>query len=244
MIQAFVQVLINGDFSNENHYLAYRGFNYFDYDTVLFKSNEINKINITKDTPVYTGVDCFANCLKKLKIDIKDRELSSYPVSIEKYLDRKYGIYSLSEIKKMVDPDKPFFVKPLDADRKAFNGFICKDNQSLEFLKNIPDFYQCYVFETVDILSEYRVFIHKNKILDSRKYQGDFRYNLDYNIVGKAIADLTNPPVAYCLDFGFTKDGKTILIEGTDAWSFAPYGLDMIHFTNMIVDRWKEITYE
>ena len=62
-------------------------------------------------------------------------------------------------------------------------------------------------------------------------------------MVKNAINQFHNAPVAYCLDFGLTSKGDTALVEATDAWSFGHYGLDMLHFTNMVIDRWNEIVY-
>lgn len=242
---AFVQVDLDGHFTNENHYLAWRGFSYFNYNVKLFKSHEINSLKITKETPIYAGVDTFTNCLKKIKIDVFQKELESYPESLIKYLGREFGEYYMKDIRNLVNSGREIFIKPLDRDRKAFDGKLLKNTQDLLYFQNIPDFVKVYGFGPVNIVLEHRVFVHNQKILDGRKYnQGDFRKNIDYSIVENAIKDLEKPPVAYCLDFGLTDDNRTILIEATDAWAFAPYGLDMIHFTNMIVDRWKEIVSE
>lgn len=238
---AFVQVDLDGYFSNENHYLAWRGLNYFDYNVQLFKSHEINRLDITKETPIFAGVDTFTNCLKKININILEKELWSYPKSLYKYLGRKIQILPMNDVRKSINQGNSLFIKPLDKDRKLFDGYLLKNTKDLEYFKNLFDFVLVYAFEPVNILSEYRVFIHKQKILDSRRYKGDFKLNINYSIVENAIEDLENPPIAYCLDFGLTDDNKTILIEATDAWAFSPYGLDMIHFTNMIIDRWKEI---
>lgn len=241
-MEAFVQVHLDGHFTNENHFLAWRGLSYFNYKVNVFKNYEASHLPLTKETPVYAGVSTFTNCLKKINIDILERELPSYPDSLNKYLGREIEVLKFKTIKDRLRDGKSVFIKPLDNDRKAFNGKLLEGQSGLDYIKDIPDFISSYVFGRVNILSEYRVFIHKQKILDSRRYnQGNFRYNIDYNIVESAIKDLENPPIAYCLDFGYTDEGKTILVEATDAWSFAPYGLDMIHFTNMIVDRYKEI---
>jgi hypothetical protein len=51
-------------------------------------------------------------------------------------------------------------------------------------------------------------------------------------------------PVAYALDFGLTKKNniyQDILVEVNDGTSLGNYGLDSIHYAEMLVARWFEI---
>lgn len=236
-MKSFVQI-DNGEFSNPNMYNAWRGFGLLGYEVVKFDSGMIPR-DITKETPVFSGVSTFQRILKNLKIN--KPQLESYPGILKKFLGRNTTVVQVDYIRKDIQKLGPVFVKPIDSDRKVFNGHVVKESADLRHTLFLPDFYPVLISEVKQFDVEYRVFVHKGKILDSRNYKGDFRKNIDYNVVEQAVQIFTDAPVAYCLDFGLTDQNETLLVEVTDATSFGCYGLDSTHYGKMLVDRWEEL---
>ena len=67
------------------------------------------------------------------------------------------------------------------------------------------------------------------------------RVILDPHFIGEGKIRFTQAPVGYSLDLGVTDDGQTLLVEVNDAWALGAYGTPSIPFTEMIVNRWKEM---
>ena len=95
------------------------------------------------------------------------------------------------------------------------------------------------ISEPVRFISEYRYFVMEGKIVDCRRYAGDFKHSPALTIVEKAIETYRNAPIAYSIDFGVTDDGRTLLVECNDAYSLGPYGCDSLELTKMFILRWK-----
>jgi len=240
-MKAYVQIK-NGEFQNQNAYNAWRGFGLLGYEVKTFDiaASPLAYKRITRETPFFAGVGPHKKILRE-HLGIDKPELSSYPDSLKSFLGRNVRVAPMIDIRRDITKCGPVFIKPLDEDAKYFSGHTIKESNDFAYTICLPDDYEVWVSEIVDFVIEYRVFIHKGKILDSRSYRGDFRKNIDYNIVEEAIKQFRDAPVAYCLDFGLTADGKTLLVEVTDAKSLGCYGLDSTYYGRMLVDRWEEL---
>jgi len=241
-VKTFVQT-DRGEFPKEMYLTyAYGAAKYFGYEIVKFEPDDFT--GMSKECPVFCGVYQFPLVLKHLGVNYEP--LESYPAALSPHLNRKVERTNIHEAKARVLAGESLFIKPADENRKSFNGQLIKEkwpNRDFQLFKALQDNQEILVCEPLEFLVEYRVFIHNGKILDSRKYRGDFRLNIDYGVVESAIKDFSGGPVAYCLDFGVDSLGRTILVEVTDANSLGHYGLDPFYFTNMIIDRWNEIVY-
>lgn len=98
------------------------------------------------------------------------------------------------------------------------------------------------ILSNYGIVAEWRVFIRYGKILGARIYSGNWRAHFDYKIIEQAVKDYRHAPVAYTLDFGLTKEGKTLLIEANDGYSIGSYGLFYIDYAKLLSARWAELT--
>jgi hypothetical protein len=241
-MKTFVQT-DRGEFPKEMYLTyAYGAAKYFGYEVVKFEPDDFT--GMKKECPVFCGVNQFPLILKHLGVDYTP--LISYPDRVRGYLNRKVELIQLQEAKARVLSGESLFIKPTDENRKSFNGQLVSGEwpkRDFQLFKALERNLEVFVSEPIEFKVEYRVFIHRGKILDSRKYRGDFRLNIDYEIVERAIKDFGGP-VAYCLDFGLDSLGRTTLVEVTDANSLGHYGLDPFYFSNMIIDRWNEIVYE
>jgi hypothetical protein len=237
-MKAFVQTK-KGEFVNPNDYNAWRGFQKLGYETIHLDASAIFLPKaLTKETPVFAGVQGFKKVMKHLKVE--KQELPSYPDCLKKFLGREIRTVTLGELRVDINKYGPVFIKPNDEFRKHFNGHVVKESMDLRYTLYLPDDYEVLASDIVNFDTEYRVFIHKGAILDSRNYKG-FRGAINYDIVEEAIKEFENAPVAYCLDFGLTKEGKTLLVEVTDANSCGCYGLDCLYYGRMLADRWEEL---
>lgn len=242
-MKAFVQVQEDGEFYSENQFSAWRAFCQFGYDVVKFKRSELHRLNITPETPVCAGLWAMQHIFKLLKVEHK--ELGSYPDELYHFLGRKVEMTTLETAVKRISKGANLFVKPTDQNRKMFNGKVF-DAESLDsticaLLVENPKL-PVYVSGIVPFLSEYRVCVHNESILDARPYKGDSSLGYDRDLVARMINKLENPPIAYCLDVGVTMMDTTLLVEVTDAYSFGHYGLSCESYGKMLIDRWNEIT--
>jgi hypothetical protein len=161
------------------------------------------------------------------------------PDSIKKYAMRNFNVVTMGDFKK--DTTLPIFVKPYDK-LKMFSGGVIKKSDSRRFFYNdVPDDTLVMTSDVLDIVTEYRCFVNKNKLVGIKHYNGDFDKFIDVDVVRAAINDYVEQPIAYTIDFGLTSDNKTVLIECNDAWSICNYGLDPETYVNMLINRWIEI---
>ena len=56
------------------------------------------------------------------------------------------------------------------------------------------------------------------------------------------MSDYKSAPNGFALDFGLTKDGRTILIEVNDGYSTGNFGLVSVDYAKLLSARWAEIT--
>lgn len=168
-----------------------------------------------------------------------------YPESLNEFYGRKIGKSSIGEIKAK---DLPIFIKPLSG-VKEFTGFVLEKSNTL---KNIGMYYSqitsdtlVYTSEVIDIVSEYRVFVHKNEIVGIKHYAGDFLTFPRHSSIYKMIDYYKDEaPISYTLDVGIVTNidiEKTILIEINDFWAIGGYGLDGKTYARMLIDRFQEI---
>lgn len=140
-------------------------------------------------------------------------------IGYPKPLDSFYGrTIKRTRFGKITIDDLPIFIKPA-YDIKLFPGFVLDKGTTLH---NIGMYYSdinpntaVYTSEVVDIVSEYRCFVHKNELVGIKHYDGDFLTFPNLTSIFKIIeAYKGNAPISYTLDVGIINDinEKTILI--------------------------------
>jgi hypothetical protein len=176
--------------------------------------------------------------LNKVGVDIPQN--IDYPEPLRPLLQRSVVRGTLAEIRKII---KPVFVKP-ELDHKLFTGFVWNnDEPSRRKIVVCPDETSVWIAEPITILSEYRTFILHNEILDCRRYKGAWGLCPDAKVVEQAVLDMSKTaPAAYCLDFGITDKGQTVLVEMNEGFSIGHYGLHPVQYARMLSARWFELT--
>jgi hypothetical protein len=241
-MRAYVKTT-KGNFPNQNFYMAWHGFTHIGFDVIKFEEEELDNPDFwkecTKETPVFAGVTVFDKVISKLGVDY--RKIDTYPTVLWPYMHRSVekSILAQVEIAWNIQPFKKF-MKPVN--QKVFNGAVMNTMLDWIPLVNIPKNTEVYLTDPIDFVSEYRCYIQDQEIVQGKHYAGDWNKAIDLDVVEQAIRDFkSEAPVAYALDFGLTGDGKTALVEFNDFTSLGNYGLDTIHYAEMIMARWHEI---
>lgn len=244
--KVYIQKLC-GEFPNIGTYVAWYGFGVKQYKIVFFEWSDLEqgKIEISKNSLIVGGMGTVKFAFRKLGVE--NLNALNIPEQLIKYCDRKIWKTTMKELKVEYKYEsieniekEPVFIKPY-YEPKLFTGFILKNSLDLIKIDTIEDQTDILVSEYVDIITESRYYIHKGKVIGVGQYKGDHFIYPQKEVVLNAINDYIDQPIAYSLDFGVTKDGRTVLIEAQDAYALGCYGLPPRKYANMLEDRWVEI---
>jgi hypothetical protein len=156
---------------------------------------------------------------------------------------KSQGFYTTDKRKDLV---YPVFVKPLK-DVKMFTGAVFTKASEWDLYPDLGDWdgpYLCRPPFELKILSEWRCFVHKNKIVNVSSYNSEQPDSFPSKYIINAIVDILaeqDIPVAYSLDVALLEGGVTEFIELNDMWAIGPYGCDEETYFKMLKDRWNEI---
>ena len=239
-MKAFVKTN-NGTFPNLNFYMAWEGFNTMGYSVTLFEEKDIDILDITPETPVFAGVTIFRKVIDKLGINYP--QFNCYPDVLKPYYGRDIRISTLGEERRKFDKNPiPVFVKPIKP--KEFIGNVWSSCLNLIPLVNKNDDIACYVCEPIKIETEFRVYVHDGEILSVKHYHGKWNVVPDIKFIKEVIKKYKPCPIAYGIDIGVTDTGTSVVVEVNDGCNLGNYGIDSIHYGEMIVSRWFEIMAE
>lgn len=156
--------------------------------------------------------------------------------------NRDYVVQKLGDVKALAKDGKKMFIKPFDI--KLFTGFVI-DNIQYSSINGIPDDTEVMVYEpfTSPILSEWRCYVHYDKVVDIRNYAGDIytipmKEYLEY-IINK---NKGNFPNTYVIDVGILEWQKEhVVIEYNDMWGIGNYGVPNDLYVRMLKERYFNI---
>jgi hypothetical protein len=139
-------------------------------------------------------------------IDIKPINLLDFP----KLIDRKLKIGTKNDIKR------DDFIKEKD----IFKGITDIYDKYI----HLPDDERIYVIsEPLEIVSEYRCFIYRKKLVGIKNYSGDFKIFPNINIIEKYINNFDKYN-SYTMDFAILRNNEIKLIEIHQFFSCGLYG--------------------
>lgn len=217
---------------------ARRGFNLLGIDTDIYEFTEdiphIPDLGPTVGVAGYIeDIHWALTQLRKPLPRIKD-----YPEILAGFLGRNIRQMKLGDIRSS---SNSYFIKPMNL--KEFSGMIWNnDDFAKKTISNQPDTLEVWVSELVKFKSEYRAFILDGQVLDCKHYKGDWSVAPDKRIIEAGAEMLSsNGPKAYCLDWGVTNDGRTLLVEFNDGFSFNTYGLNPVMCAYILSSRWTEL---
>ncbi|WPC43408.1 ATP-grasp domain-containing protein [Clostridium sp. JS66] len=234
-MKIYIKKNSKGEIASHNIYLAYEGFMDMGFEIIFYENIDEVTDNRKEDLIVGTIEDT-RKTLSKFKIEVPE---ICYPDELKAFLGRKVWKSKLSNIEN--DPSKwNIFIKPIEG--KRFTGLVVKEFRDFIGLRNGENDIDILCSETVNFVSEWRCFVRYGKILDVRRYRGDWRNYLNPKIVDKAISEFISAPYGYGIDFGVTDKGETLLIEVNEGYSLGSYGLQSIDYAKLLSARWAELT--
>lgn len=227
-------LFISNEIITENTYIAFFGFSIMGWEIIFYEGMPPEGLN---REDIIVG---FITQVKKglSNLGIEPPTEIDYPEEIQSYLGRKVWQDTLHHI-YTDNSTWPVFVKPVKG--KQFDGKLITSLKDLVGLGSQED-RKIWCSEPVKFLSEYRCFVRYGKLVDARRYKGDFRLVPNFNVVEQCIKDYTSQPVSFTLDFGVTEQGHTTLIEVNDGYAMGAYGMSPTDYAKMISARWSQLT--
>lgn len=234
-MKVYIQSYQNGIPHNYNFMNAWQGFREMGFEILPFSDMETLRTSEKNDI-VVGYVNTVRNRLFDFGIITPEMD---YPKELEKYLGRRIWQTTMANVNN--DPSCwPVFVKPLED--KQFTGVVVHSTKDLIGCGIEGVNQDVYCSEIVDFVAEWRCFVRYGKILSVRPYKGDWRCHYDASAIENAVREYENAPNGYAIDFGLTKDGRTLLIEVNDGYALGCYGLYYLDYAKLLSARWAELT--
>lgn len=218
-----------------NFFNAYQGFSEMGLDCVLF--NNVDELDTSlREDVVVGGIGVVHRTLTRFGVEPKHID---YPDELIAYMGRRIWYSTLDEVSS--NPESwPVFVKPLD-DEKRFTGVVVRSTKDLIGLGVCGYNPKVICADPVDFVAEWRCFVRYGVVLDVRPYHGDWHVGFNGDVVDAAVVDYKSAPAGYALDFGVTRDGRTLLVEVNDGYALGCYGLQHNLYAKLLEARWAEM---
>lgn len=227
------QQFISKEITSENAYAAYYGFSTMGWEVVFYEGNPPE--GLSRNDVVVGFIGQVRKALENLGVRPPDE--IDYPEEIRSYLGRNvwrstlHTVYNDSNL-------WPVFVKPVKG--KQFNGTLVTGLKDLVGLGSQED-REIWCSDPVELVSEWRCYVRYGKLLDCRRYKGDFKVSPKYDVILRCIEDYKSQPAGFGVDFGVTPDGRTLLIEANDSYAMGGYGLHFLDYAKLVSARWHEL---
>lgn len=221
---------------------AHEGFRFLGPEVRLFEEQDLPTHALTKETLVHGWVRVVHTALKQVGAPVP--EPLDYPEELRSFLARPVRRTTLDEgLRRWAedwDAFRPQFVKPVE--HKLFTGHVVERFSDLAETTSFPGDTPVWMADTVNFVTEYRLFVHEHRIRGIKHYRGDPWRTPDKATAVQMVRDYSPAaPVAYGLDVGITEDGRTCLVEINDCYSLGNYGFDPVAYCEMLEDRWIEL---
>ena len=219
---------------NRNVALAIEGFHEMGFE-IVFYSNVHDILDQFEYGDILLDViDQINTVLGKFDLQMPKFD---YPEELSPYFGRKIWKDTINHISRTPEI-WPVFVKPTTSE-KAFTGVLVKSPRDLIGCGSCYENYEVYCSEPVEFVYEVRGLCYYGKLLDLRPYKGDWKYasKLDTKLIEKAANTYFESESALngcTLDFGVTKDGRTLFIEGNGGAAFGPYSTNATQYAKII----------
>lgn len=217
-----------------SQYTAWLGFRNMGFETVPFETvDDLGACN--REDVVVGGLGIVRARLRSLGVDASEID---YPEEQRPFLGRGLWKTTIDHVNTEVGT-WPLFVKPVEG--KRFTGCVVACTRDLIGKGCCGEDFPVICSEVVDFVSEYRCFVRRGGILDVRRYHGDWSKAPSREVIERAIAAYDNAPAGYAADFGVTSDGRALLVEVNDGYSFGPYGLWPELYAQLLSARWAQM---
>jgi hypothetical protein len=229
----------NNEFSDDSMFAAWMGFRWRGQIIQFYPKPQ--KIDYKPGDVVVGDLQSVNYMLKKLEVPIPNMYI---PEGLEEFAGRKIEQCTVGDVLvKCNSQNIKMFMKPVTT--KEFPAQVVEPNSCLITFpeQNLGSSLNCWCSDIVNFVSEYRVFMKNAEPLGCHIYLGDWKKQLDWSVIDKAV-DILKPkqtPSGWSLDWGVTDDGRTLLIEANDGFSLGHYGFDCIEYSQLLHRRWNEL---
>lgn len=162
-----------------------------------------------------------------------------------KFTEREIQILSYDEMLAYLDRNGPRFIKSATKCKEFPAGKY--DKNSIESIKKSINYlhksHKFMVSELINLLAEWRLFIHKGKILDCKQYMGSWESRFDGAFVKEMVASIPKsiiPYTSYTVDIGLTDANSIVLIEAHNFISCGLYGFEHPNLYKMVKTAYLE----
>lgn len=234
-VRVFIQSYKNGIPHSHNFYVAFAGFREMGFEIIPF--SDYHTLATSRPEDIVVGyVGTVRQRLKDLHVVVAEMD---YPEELNKYLGRRVWKDTINHISS--NPELwPVFVKSIA--NKKFTGVVVKSPGDLIGCGDEKEDTPVLCNEPVKFLAEWRCFVRYGRILDIRRYKGNWKNIPDYRVMEQAVSDYATAPKGYAIDFGYTEDHRTLLIEVNDGYALGSYGLFYLDYAKLLSARWSELT--
>ena len=188
--------------------------------------------------------DCF---IIRTSDSVPDKHDDCIPVGsvefVSEFLKKHYGLTP----KPKNIPEELLF--PEFTGRNVFNG-THRDIVGLKFVKSntkIKHFTEIctkapkghyQISDLIDIKSEWRAFVYRNKLVGLKNYSGEFDIFPNVDKIKAMIQTYKSQPIAYTLDVAIDENDNTVIIEVHDFFSCGLYGFSEYKILPHMLSNW------
>lgn len=233
-MRAYVQRKANGDFPNINFAIAYDGLQKMGWEIINYTRSE--QLTEVRKEDLFVGfVEDTKLVLQTLNVQLPT--ISCYPDELEKYYGRKIWKSTLHDFIR--ENNFNTFIKPVE--NKFFTGKLVKTFSDLISIGHQENNVEIWCSKPVEIITECRCFIKYGSVIDIRNYTGSWKSKPDVELIEKIAKNFSPNLNGYAIDFGVTKEGKTIVVEVNDGYSLGNFGLFSVDYCKLLNARWTQI---
>jgi len=162
-------------------------------------------------------------------------------VRLPRNSNRNSEIITLEQAHKRVANGEKLFIKPVEI--KLFTGLIL-DGMQYSCLSNLPNETMVMAYEPFKnkIISEWRLYVYNDKLIDARNYSGEFIVSPNYEYAMTVIANNKRDfPCAYTIDIAVLDNNENTVVEYNDMWAIGNYGIPNDIYLKLLKERYFEI---
>lgn len=162
-------------------------------------------------------------------------------VGLPRTSNRPFEVMTIKEALDKTSDGSKLFIKSVDI--KVLTGIVL-DGYKYSSVNSLDPNTKVMAYDVFEskIVSEWRMYVHKNKIVDSHCYNDGFDVLPDYDYAKKVIAENIDFPCSYTLDMGVLENGRNVVVEFNDMWAIGNYGIPNDMYLKLLKDRYFEIT--
>ncbi len=235
-MKTYIRIKHTGELYDSSCYAAYAGCCELEIPVKPYKVVYSISDNDPHDPVVGTYSDVKV-ALEQFGVKLQPLD---YPDELLPFMGRKIWKSTLFTITSHAE-DWHVFVKPVE-DVKRFHGTVLDKSEDLIKLGGGLEDIDVWCSEKVHFISEWRLWVLHGEIVGLRPYKGRWDVFPDPAVLKETVAAYHSQPAGYALDFGVTDDGRTLLVEVSDGYGLASFGLKPYIYMQILTARWQELT--